>query len=130
MNAFATFQIVGVVRAVTITERGQRRFKVAEILVDLSEEDAVQVEATHERLGAAQRLNEGDVVVISGYVRSRKGGDRWFTSLSALVIAMATGSQVGKGKSTAPAWPASRQSSAPLPPEDPGQDSAQEGEPF
>lgn len=128
MNAFATFQIVGVVRAVTVTERGQRRFRVAEILVDLSEEDAVQVEATHERLGAAQRLNEGDVVVISGYVRSRKGGDRWFPSLSALVIAVATGSQVGKP--TSPAAPAPRQSSTPLPPEDPGQDSAQEGEPF
>jgi hypothetical protein len=118
VNAFATFQIVGVVRAVTITERGQRRFKVAEILVDLSEEDAVQVEATHERLGAAQRLNEGDVVVISGYVRSRKGGDRWFTSLSALVIAVATGSQVGKP--TAPAPSATERSSSPLPPEDPG----------
>ncbi len=128
MNAFATFQIVGVVRAVTITERGQRRFKVAEILVDLSEEDAVQVEATHERLGAAQRLNEGDVVVISGYVRSRKGGDRWFTSLSALVIAVATGSQVGKP--TAPTPSAPRRSAAPLPPEDPGQDSADGGEPW
>ena len=116
MNAIATFQIVGVVRAVTVTERGQRRFKVAEILVELSEEDAVQVEATHERLGAAQRLNEGDAVVISGYVRSRRGGDRWFTSLSALVIAVATGSQVGKP--TAPSAP--RRSSSPLPPEDPG----------
>jgi hypothetical protein len=118
VNAFATFQIVGVVRAVTITERGQRRFKVAEILVELSEEDAVQVEATHERLGAAQRLNEGDVVVVSGYVRSRRGGDRWFTSLSALVIAVATGSQVGKPTAAAPSAP--RRSSAPLPPEDPG----------
>jgi hypothetical protein len=128
VNAFATFQIVGVVRAVTITERGQRRFKVAEILVELSEEDAVQVEATHERLGAAQRLAEGDVVVISGYVRSRKGGERWFTSLSALVIAVATGSQVGKPTaSTKPAWP---QSAAPLQPEDPGQEGTDGGDPW
>jgi len=122
MNPIATFQVLGVVRGVAITERGQRKFKVAEILLDLGEDEALQVEATHERLGAAQRLRQGDVVLITGFVRSRRGGDRWFTSVSALVIAVATGSQVGRPSVAPPV------AQGEFLPEDPGP-SGETGEP-
>jgi hypothetical protein len=96
MTAHAGFQVLGTVREVRITERGARKFKVAEIRLDLNQDESLVVEATHERLGAAQRLEPGDVVMVQGYLRSRQGGDRWFTSASAMCIAVATGSQVGK----------------------------------
>jgi len=96
VNAHAGFQVLGTVREVRVTERGARKFKVAEILLDLNQDESLVVEATHERLGAAQRLEPGDVVMVQGYLRSRQGGDRWFTSASAMCIAVATGSQVGK----------------------------------
>jgi hypothetical protein len=127
MTGFGTFQVCGVVESVNVTTRGARGFRVAEILLHLDDESAVQVEATHERVGAAQRLAVGDVVLISGFVRSRRGADRWFTALSAGVIATATGSQVGK-PSRGPAPSASA-----LPPEDPGppaQDPAEDNRPF
>ena len=113
MNPFCTFQVLGTVESVQVTTRGQRNFRVAEILLRLDDETAVQIEATHERVGAAQRLQPGQVVLISGYGRSRKGGDRWFTALSALVIAEANGSQVGRPTSTA-------KRAQEHPPEDPG----------
>lgn len=113
MNPFCTFQVLGTVESVQVTTRGQRNFRVAEILLRLDEENAVQIEATHERVGAAQRLQPGQVVLISGYARSRKGGERWFTALSALVIAEANGSQVGRPTSTT-------KRAQEHPPEDPG----------
>jgi hypothetical protein len=114
MNPFCAFQVCGTVEAVQVTARGARNFRVAEILLRLDEESAVQIEATHERVGAAQRLQPGQVVLISGYARSRKVGERWFTALSALVIAEANGSQVGRPTST------TRRSSTEHPPQDPG----------
>jgi hypothetical protein len=64
MTAHAGFQVLGTVREVRITERGARKFKVAEVLLDLNQDESLVVEATHERLGAAQRLEPGDVVMV------------------------------------------------------------------
>ena len=97
---------------------------MAEILLELSEEDFVQVEATHERLGAAQRLRQGDVILVTGYVRSRRGGDRWFTSISAMVIAVATGSQVGRPSAVPPV------AQGEMLPEDPGPSGEPDGNPY
>ena len=81
------------------------------------------VQAAHERVGAAQRLQPGQVVLISGYARSRKGGERWFTALSALVIADANGSQVGRPTSTT-------KRAQEHPPEDPGPSGGAWEEPY